>query len=142
MLGVAAIDDGARAVANRVLDQPFDAGPALRRDDRSHLHAVVQAVAGHAGLGARGGSPRRTDSDASPTVMATEEARQRWPAQPKALSATMSAVMSMSASGMTTTGFLAPPWHCTRLPAAAAARVDVARGGARADEARWRGSTG
>ena len=25
----------------------------------------------------------------------------------------------MSASGSTTTGFFAPPWHCTRLPLAA-----------------------
>ena len=53
-------------------------------------------------------------------VIATEAARQRWPAQPKAESAMMRVVMSMSASGITTTGFFAPPWHCARLPLAVA----------------------
>ena len=62
---------------------------------------------------------------ASPTVMAAETARQRWPAQPNALSLTILALISRSASGMTTTWFFAPPWHCTRLPCADAFRVDV-----------------
>ena len=57
-------------------------------------------------------------SAASPTVMAREAARQRWPAHPNALSAAIVLVMSMSASGNTTIGFLAPPCACTRLPAA------------------------
>ena len=55
-----------------------------------------------------------------PTVMTTDDARQRWPAQPNAESATMRVVISMSASGRMTIGFLAPPWHCARLPLAAA----------------------
>ena len=56
---------------------------------------------------------------ASPTATANDDARQRWPAQPNALSAMISDADDMSASGMTMTGFFAPPWHCTRLPAAA-----------------------
>ncbi len=57
---------------------------------------------------------------ASPTVRTRDAARQRCPAQPKALSATILVVISMSASGNTTTGFLAPPWHWARLPFAVA----------------------
>ena len=57
---------------------------------------------------------------ASPTVIATEAARQRCPAQPKLESAMMRLVMSMSASGRMTAGFLAPPWHWARLPFAVA----------------------
>src|SRR6185436_20654903 len=57
---------------------------------------------------------------ASPTVRASDVARQRWPAHPNAESATIAPVISMSASGSTTTGFFAPPWHWTRLPEAAA----------------------
>ena len=41
----------------------------------------------------------------------------------------------MSASGITIMWFLAPPKHCTRLPCAAAGRIDVLRDVGRADEA-------
>ena len=41
----------------------------------------------------------------------------------------------MSASGMMIMWFLAPPKHCTRLPFAAAARIDVVGDRRRADEA-------
>ena len=57
---------------------------------------------------------------ASSTVMTTDDARQRWPAQPNEESATMRVVIAMSASGRMTIGFLAPPWACARLPLAAA----------------------
>src|SRR5437868_15481527 len=52
--------------------------------------------------------------------MVTEVARQRCPAQPKDESAMIRVVISISASGKTTTGFLAPPAHWARLPLAAA----------------------
>ena len=55
-----------------------------------------------------------------PTVIATDAARQRWPAHPNAESAAIRVVISMSASGRMMIGFLAPPWHCARLPAAVA----------------------
>ena len=42
-------------------------------------------------------------------AITTDEARQRWPAQPNAESATILVVMSRSASGSTTIGFFAPP---------------------------------
>ena len=64
---------------------------------------------------------------ASPTVTATETARQRCPAQPKALSPMICVVIFMSASGNTMTWFFAPPWHCARLPLLAGARIDVSR---------------
>src|SRR2546426_10628024 len=57
---------------------------------------------------------------ASPTVIVTEVARQRCPAQPKDESAMMRVAISISASGKTTTGFLAPPAHWARFPLAAA----------------------
>src|SRR5215213_9152296 len=75
--------------------------PVTRRDARSPMASVNEALA-------------------SPTATANDEARHRCPAQPKAASAMTSAAADMSASGMTMTGFLAPPWHCTRLPAAEA----------------------
>ena len=57
---------------------------------------------------------------ASATVITTDDARQRCPAHPNAESATIFVVISRSASGRTTIGFFAPPWHCTRFPLAAA----------------------
>ena len=63
--------------------------------------------------------PRRR-SCASPTVTTTEPAMQRWPAAPKAEPMIPSTVLSITASGMTTMWFLAPPSACTRLPAFAA----------------------
>ena len=42
---------------------------------------------------------------------------QRWPAAPNAEPRIPSTVLSMTASGMTTMWFLAPPSACTRLPA-------------------------
>ena len=57
---------------------------------------------------------------ASSTVITTEDARQRCPAQPNEESATMRVVIAMSASGRITMGFLAPPCACARLPLAAA----------------------
>ena len=45
---------------------------------------------------------------------------QRWPAAPKPEAMRPSTVLSMTASGMTTMWFLAPPSACTRLPALAA----------------------
>ncbi len=59
-------------------------------------------------------------SRAGPTVTASDAARQRWPALPKALSATMLVVRFTSASGRRMIGFLAPPWAWTRLPLAEA----------------------
>jgi len=57
---------------------------------------------------------------ASPMATATLTARQRWPAQPNALSLMICVAIGISASGSTMTGFFAPPWHCARLPLAAA----------------------
>ncbi len=54
---------------------------------------------------------------ASPTVTTTEPAIQRWPAAPKAEPRMAPTVGSMTASGITTMWFLAPPRACTRLPA-------------------------
>ena len=59
-------------------------------------------------------------SCASPTVTTTEPAMQRWPAAPNAEPRIPSTVLSMTASGMTTMWFLAPPSACTRLPGLAA----------------------
>ena len=44
-------------------------------------------------------------------------AMQRWPAAPKPEAMRPSTVLSITASGMTTMWFLAPPSACTRLPA-------------------------
>ena len=44
---------------------------------------------------------------------------QRWPAAPNALPRMFETVRSMTASGITTMKFFAPPSACTRLPAAA-----------------------
>ena len=54
---------------------------------------------------------------AAPTVTITEPAMQRWPAAPKAEPITPSTVFSITASGITTMWFFAPPSACTRLPA-------------------------
>ena len=62
----------------------------------------------------------RNGAWASPTVIASEAARHRCPAHPKALSATVDTAASTSASSSTTTGFFAPPWHWTRFPFPAA----------------------
>ena len=132
-------DAGRRRPAARRRESPCRsgcsiAGAALRRDDRPHLHALVEAVSGDARLAARSPIASVNGASASPTATANDDARQRWPAQPNALSAMISDADAMSASGITITGFLAPPWHCTRLPAAPA-RVDVPRDRARSDEA-------
>ena len=50
----------------------------------------------------------------------TDPAMQRWPAAPKAEPMMPSTVRSITASGITTMWFLAPPRACTRLPVAAA----------------------
>jgi hypothetical protein len=55
-------------------------------------------------------------SAAGPIVMAVEPAMHRSPAQPKAASRIPVAEWETSASGMTSTKFLAPPAACTRLP--------------------------
>jgi hypothetical protein len=52
----------------------------------------------------------------SPTATATEIAMQRSPAEPYPAPINASATCSMSASGITTMWFLAPPSACTRLP--------------------------
>ena len=65
-------------------------------------------------------SRRFSGSYASPTATQTELARQRWPAAWKAEERTPSTADSSSASGMTTTWFLAPPSAWTRLPCFAA----------------------
>ena len=44
---------------------------------------------------------------------------QRWPAAPNALPRMLETVRSITASGITTMKFLAPPSAWTRLPAAA-----------------------
>ena len=59
-------------------------------------------------------------SCASPTVTTTAPAMQRWPAAPNPEAMSPSTVLSITASGMTTMWFLAPPSACTRLPALAA----------------------
>ena len=61
-----------------------------------------------------------TRSWASPTVTSTEPAMHRWPAAPKAEPMIALTVGSITASGITTMWFLAPPSACTRLPAWAA----------------------
>ena len=45
---------------------------------------------------------------------------QRWPAAPNALPMIPPTVLSITASGITTMWFLAPPSACTRLPVRAA----------------------
>ena len=45
---------------------------------------------------------------------------QRWPAAPKAEPMMPPTVLSITASGITTMWFFAPPSACTRLPVAAA----------------------
>src|SRR6478752_6773437 len=60
-----------------------------------------------------------TRSCALPTVTRTEPAMQRWPAAPKDEPMMFSTVLSMTASGITTMWFLAPPSAWTRLPARA-----------------------
>jgi hypothetical protein len=57
---------------------------------------------------------------ASPTVITTDPAMQRWPAAPNAEPRILDTVFGITASGITTMKFLAPPSACTRLPAAAA----------------------
>ncbi len=69
-------------------------------------------------VASRSGSSRR--SCASPTVTTTDPAMQRWPAAPKADPMMPSTVRSITASGITTMWFFAPPRACTRLPVAAA----------------------
>ena len=59
-------------------------------------------------------------SCASPTVTTTEPAMQRWPAAPNAEPMIPLTVCSITASGITTMWFLAPPSACTRLPDLAA----------------------
>ena len=59
-------------------------------------------------------------SCASPTVTTTEPAMHRCPAAPNAEPRIPSTVLSITASGITTMWFLAPPSACTRLPALAA----------------------
>ena len=56
-------------------------------------------------------------SCASPTVTTTDPAMQRWPAAPNAEPMIPPTVLSMTASGMTTMWFFAPPSAWTRLPA-------------------------
>ena len=53
---------------------------------------------------------------ASPTKTAEETAMHRWPAAPNAAPTSALAVVSGSASGITTAWFLAPMLDCTRLP--------------------------
>lgn len=57
-----------------------------------------------------------TLSATSPTNTATEIAMQRSPAEPKAAPISASTTWSMSASGITTMWFFAPPNAWTRLP--------------------------
>ena len=63
-----------------------------------------------------GSSASNSGPLASPTVTMTEPAMQRWPAAPNAEPMMLSAVLSISASGITTMWFFAPPSACTRLP--------------------------
>ena len=58
-------------------------------------------------------------SCASPTVTTTEPAMQRCPAAPNAEPMMPLTVLSITASGITTMWFFAPPSACTRLPALA-----------------------
>ena len=71
----------------------------------------------------RARSSRRGSSASAllPTATSTEMAMQRSPAEPYAAPISASAARSMSASGITTMWFLAPPSACTRLPRRAAA---------------------
>ena len=55
-------------------------------------------------------------SATSPTNTATEIAMQRSPAEPYAAPTNASIALSISASGMITIWFLAPPNACERLP--------------------------
>ena len=59
---------------------------------------------------------------------------QRWPAAPKALPMMLPTVLSITASGITTMKFLAPPSACTRFPFAAARSYTWLRHGGRPDE--------
>ena len=61
-------------------------------------------------------------SPASPTATATEIAMQRSPADPYAAPTSALAALRVSASGITTMWFFAPPRACTRLPCAEAVR--------------------
>ncbi len=68
----------------------------------------------------RGTSSFISGTLASPTAITTEPAMQRWPAAPNALPMMLPTVFGITASGITTMKFLAPPSACTRLPLAAA----------------------
>ena len=70
----------------------------------------------------------------SPTETQTEPARQRCPAAPKAEPMIAGSARSRSASGITTSEFLAPPSACTRLPVATAPLGDDPRRLGPADE--------
>src|SRR3954463_16416130 len=51
-IGTPAVDDRPGAVLNGLVDEAFDPAAAFSRDDRAHLYAVVESVAGHAAGGA------------------------------------------------------------------------------------------
>ncbi len=94
---------------NRLTDQNLDAIFALHGNPRPHLDAssrplpTLRETAASAIHSVKLGP-------APPTVIASE-APGSGACQPNALSATMRTVVSLSASGKITLGFLAPPWH-------------------------------
>ena len=116
--GITAIHHRLRAAADALGDQRLDPGPAVAGNDGPHFGARLEAVSDFAG-GGRLADALGGGFAASATVITTDDARQRCPAHPNAESATIFVVISRSASGRTTIGFFAPPWH-TRFPLAAA----------------------
>ena len=72
---------------------------------------------------------------ASPTVIASDDGRQRWPAQPNALSATISAADVEIGVRQHDDRILGAALALGALAGGRGAGVDIARHGARADEA-------
>ncbi len=101
--GVASVEENFCALLFAKADERFGAFFALRRDYRPHLDAVFEAVADPGVCSPASAMESRKVCCASPMVIATDTARQRWPAQPKALSEMICVAMGMSASRRTTT---------------------------------------
>ena len=131
---LAAVDDQRRALLDAAVDPAADAVARRARDDRADVDALVEAVADAQPLGRLAQRRACSRSCASPTVTTTEPAMQRWPAAPNAEPMMPSTVLSITASGMTTMWFFAPPSAWTRLPALRRALVDELRDRRRADE--------
>ena len=90
------------------------------RDDRTHLYAFVQTDSLPASAA---GSVRNLLGERLVRVAHGDRHRRGQATLARAAEGGIghdARAVSMSASGMITTGFLAPAWHCARLPLAVA----------------------